>query len=179
MLPNKLMRMRSSLLVAILASILASMLASMLGLLAAAQTPKPTAPALPGEEYSGMYSFLREGEFVQITVEAAGKVSGFVSRYGDLESDRGAFLDHFFKTGKLDGNQLTFTTDVVHGVWFDFKGVVTRGEGKTLADEGYYVVQGTLTENKKDDANKTSAKSKEVTLKLFPQDATPKVEKRQ
>ena len=171
MQPNKLTRMRSSLAVA--------MLALMLGLLASAQTPKPTAPASPGQEYSGMYSFLREGEFVQITVEAAGKVTGFVSRYGDLESDRGAFLDHFFKTGKLDGNQLTFSTDVVHGVWFDFKGVVTRGEAKTLADDGYYVVQGTLTENKKDDANKTSAKSKEVTLKLFPQDATPKVEKRQ
>ena len=168
MLPNRPMRMRSSLVVA--------MLALMLGLLARAQTPKSTAP---GEEYSGMYSFLREGEFVQITVEAAGKVSGFVSRYGDLESDRGAFLDHFFKTGKLDGNQLTFSTDVVHGVWFDFKGVVTRGEGKTLADEGYYLLKGTLTENHTDDANKTSAKSKEVTLKLFPQDANPKVEKRQ
>ena len=32
------------------------------------QHPAPTAP-LPGSEYSGMYSFLREGEFVQLTVE--------------------------------------------------------------------------------------------------------------
>jgi hypothetical protein len=75
----------------------------------AAQTPAPA--TLPGSEYSGMYSFLRDGEFVQVTIEDQGRVSGFVSRYGDLDSDRGAFLDHFFKQGKLDGNKLTFTTD--------------------------------------------------------------------
>ena len=65
-----------------------------------------------------MYSFSRDGEFVQVTVEEQGRVTGFVSRYGDSESDRGEFLDHFFKLGKLDGNQLTFTTETVHGVSF-------------------------------------------------------------
>jgi len=53
-----------------------------------AQEAKVPVPALPGAEYSGMYSFLRDGEFVQITVEEKGRVTGFVSRYGDLESDR-------------------------------------------------------------------------------------------
>src|SRR5580692_12886627 len=48
----------------------------------------PTENSTPAADYSGMYSFLREGEFVQITVEDAGKVTGFVSRYGDSESDR-------------------------------------------------------------------------------------------
>ena len=91
-----------------------------------------------------MYSFLREGEFVQITVEDAGKVTGFVSRYGDSESDRGAFLDQFFKQGKLDGTKLSFTTDTVHGVWYDFQGTISRGEGKTPSDEAFYVVKGTL-----------------------------------
>ncbi len=56
-------------------------------------------PAKSAPDYSGMYTFLREGEFVQVTIEDAGRVTGFVSRYGDLESDRGAFLDHFFKQG--------------------------------------------------------------------------------
>src|SRR5713226_8645822 len=70
----------------------------LLALLASAQDSK--APAVPGAEYSGMYNFLRDGEFVQITVEDKGRVSGFVSRYGDQESDRGAFLDHFFRAGK-------------------------------------------------------------------------------
>jgi len=68
-----------------------------------------------------MYSFLKDGEFVQITVEDGGRVTGFISRYGEGESDKGAFLDQFFKTGKLEGNNLSFITDIVHGVAFEFK----------------------------------------------------------
>jgi hypothetical protein len=124
-------------------------------------------------EYSGMYAFLREGEFVQVTVEDKGQVTGFVSRYGDGESDKGAFLDQFFKSGKLDGNKLTFTTETVHGVWFEFKGTVERGEGKSPSDEGYYVLNGTLTENSTDVNKKVSSHSTEVTLKMFPESASP------
>src|SRR5882724_2487395 len=91
----------------------------------------PAAPAPKaagaGQEYTGMYTFQKEGEFVQLTVEDNGQITGFVSRYGDGENDKGAFLDQFFKTGKLDGNKLSFTTAVVHGVWFEFKGTVERG----------------------------------------------------
>lgn len=134
-----------------------------------AQQHKAPAP-LPGSEYSGMYSFLRDGEFVQVTVEDQGHVTGFVSRYGDLESDRGAFLDHFFKQGKLEGNKLTFATETVHGIWFEFRGTVERGEGKKAGDEAYYLLKGTLTEYSTDDAKKTSSHSREVTLKSFPQD---------
>lgn len=130
---------------------------------------KDSAPATP--DCSGMYTFLREGEFVQVTVEDEGKVTGFVSRYGDLESDRGAFLDQFFKEGKLDGNKLTFTTETVHGVWYDFKGAVERGEGKNPGDEAYYVLKGTLVQHATDPDKKTSARSREVLLKEFPQDA--------
>ncbi len=130
-------------------------------------------PATPGADYSGMYSFLREGEFVQVTVEDQGRVTGFVSRYGDSESDRGVFLDHFFKLGKLDGNQLAFTTETVHGVSFEFRGTVERGEGKSRGDEAYYVLKGTLVENTTDEAKKTSSHSHEVALKGFPQDMAP------
>jgi len=137
-----------------------------------AQQDKAPTP-LPGSEYSGMYSFLRDGEFVQVTVEDQGRVTGFVSRYGDLESDRGAFLDHFFKQGKLEGNKLTFTTETVHGVWFEFRGSVERGEGKKSGDEAYYLLKGTLTENSTDGAKKTSSRSREVALKSFPQDVNP------
>jgi len=127
----------------------------------------------PGAEYSGMYNFLREGEFVQLTVEDQGHVTGFVSRFGDSESDRGAFLDHFFKQGKLDGHNLAFTTQTVHGVWFEFRGTVERGEGKKTGDEAYYVLKGTLTENATDEAKKTTSRSREVALKSFPQDMSP------
>jgi hypothetical protein len=138
---------------------------------------KSGAPAVPAQQpaqqddYSGMYTFLREGEFVQITVEDPGHVAGFVSRYGDTESDQGAFLDHFFKFGKLDGHDLSFTTETVHGTWFEFEGKLDRGPAKTRAQEGYYVLKGTLTENATDAAKKVSAKAREVEFKLFPEDA--------
>ena len=138
-----------------------------------AQERKAPAPAQPGAEYSGMYNFLRDGEFVQVTVEDHGNVTGFISRFGDSESDRGAFLDHFFKQGKLDGNKLSFATQIVHGVSFEFRGTVDRGEGKKTGDEAYYILKGTLTENTTDEAKKTTSNSREVTLKSFPQDMSP------
>jgi hypothetical protein len=142
-------------------------------LFAALLLAQNTANQAQAENYSGMYSFLQEGEFVQITVEDAGRVSGFVSRYGDGESDRGAFLDQFFKAGKLDGQKLSFTTETVHGVWFEFKGNVDRGTGKTPNDEGYHVLKGTLTEFRSDVNKKISSKSREVVFKSFPESMEP------
>jgi hypothetical protein len=138
--------------------------------IALAQAPPPTANK-PAEDYSGMYAFLREGEFVQVSVEDAGRVTGFISRYGDLDSDRDTFLEQFFKDGKLEGNNLTFSTKTVHGIWYEFKGTVERGDGKKVGDEAYYVLKGTLTENTTDSSKKTTTKSREVSLKSFPQDA--------
>ena len=139
------------------------------------QAPGPKKPA---EDYSGMYAFLQDGEFVQVTVEEAGRLTGFVSRYGDLESDRGAFLDQFFKKAKLDGKKLSFTTDTVHGVWYEFEGTVERGEGKNVGDEAYYVLKGTLMQYSTDANKKTLAKSREVSFKSFPQDFGNGPEKR-
>jgi hypothetical protein len=126
-----------------------------------------------GQEFSGMYTFLKEGEFLQLTVEDAGHVTGFVSRYGDGESDKGAFLDQFFKTGKLEGNKLIFTTETVHGVWFEFKGTIERGEGKNPGDEAYYLLKGTLTQSSTDVDKKVSSHTRDVVFKLFPQDSGP------
>jgi hypothetical protein len=44
------------------------------------QTAPPSKSQGP-QAYSGMYSFLKEGEFVQLTVEDAGRVTGFISRF--------------------------------------------------------------------------------------------------
>ena len=123
--------------------------------------------------YSGMYTFLKDGEFLQVTVEDAGSVTGYVSRFGDGESDKGAFLDQFFKNGKLDGNKLRFTTEIVHGVAFDFHGAFERGEGKDPGEEAYYLLKGTLTENLTDADKKVASHSREVVFKLFPQEGTP------
>jgi hypothetical protein len=135
-------------------------------------------PSLSGsDKYSGMYSFLRDGEFVQVTVEDQGKVTGFISRFGDLDSDKGDFLDQFFKEGKLEGTKLTFSTQTVHGVWFAFKGIIDRGEGKNRGDEAYYVLKGTLTENAIDNNKSSSSRSREVAFKSFPQDMAPSAPK--
>lgn len=136
-----------------------------------AQTAPSSPPAAkPADDYSGMYSFLQDGEFVQLTIEEEGRVTGFISHYGESESDRGAFLDLFFKSGKLDGRNLIFTTQTVHGVWYEFKGTVERGPGKNPGDEGYYLLKGTLIQNTTDANKKTSSKSREVAFKSFPQD---------
>ena len=137
-----------------------------------AQGSKPAGPKAD-RQYSGMYSFLKEGEFVQLTVEDEGRVTGFVSRYGDGESDKEAFLDHYFRSGKLEGNKLTFVTETVHAVWFDFKGTVERGEGKNPGDEAYYVLKGTLTYNTSDAGKKPITHPREVELKMFPREASP------
>ena len=121
--------------------------------------------------YSGMYTFTKEGEFVQLTVEDDGSITGFVSRFGDGGSDKGAFLDQFFKSAKLDGNRLSFTTEIVHGVSFDFKGTIERGEGKNPGDEAYFVLKGKLTENSSDESNKVTSRSRDVIFKMFPQEA--------
>lgn len=126
-------------------------------------------PSLP--DYSGMYSFLQEGEFVQLTVEDDGLVTGLVSRYSDAGSDHTAFVEHFFKQGKLAGNDLSFTTKIAQDLSYEFKGTIERGEGKTPQDEAYYVLKGTLTENKVGTDKKTTSESQQVEFKSFPRDA--------
>jgi hypothetical protein len=150
--------------------ILAALLLAAAGVLFARDSSQNSTAPKTADNYSGMYSFLRDGEFVQVTVEEAGVVTGFVSRFGDSESDRGAFLDQFFKQGKLAGTQIGFTTETVHGVWFEFKGTADRGEGKDASEEAYHILKGTLTEFRTDADKKVTAKSREVVFKSFPQD---------
>jgi hypothetical protein len=120
------------------------------------------------EDISGMYSFLKDGEFLQITLEASG-VTGFVSSHGDLESDRGVFLDHFFSSASVQGHDVAFATKPVHGVSFEFKGRFDRGKAKDKTEDGYYLLRGTLTEFTTDAAKKTTSRSREVEFKLLAQ----------
>jgi hypothetical protein len=140
---------------------------------AGANQATPAQPASKGHEYSGMYSFLKDGEFIQITVEDEGRVTGFISRYGEGESDKGAFLDQYFRSARLEGSKLIFTTETVHAVWFEFNGTVERGEGKSPGDEAYYVLKGKLTDNTSDAQKKITAHSHVVVFKMFPAEASP------
>jgi hypothetical protein len=134
-----------------------------------------SAPAA-AEDISGMYSFLNNGEFMQINMEG-NSVSGYVSRMGDLESDRGTFLDQFFDKASIQGHDVAFTTKVLHGEWFEFKGRFDRGRVKTKAEDGYYILRGTLTEfsNGEDEKN-PAARAHQVEFKWLaqPQDVEEK-----
>lgn len=138
-----------------------------LALLCFAQTSQPAQPAAATEDISGMYTFLQDGEFVQIDVEGS-RVTGFVSRYGTLDSDKGAFLDHLFKEGELKGNTIHFVTRSVHGMWFEFQGTVERGAQQDPNKEGYRILKGKLTQYTEGAKDKPDVKSRELTMKSFP-----------
>jgi hypothetical protein len=128
---------------------------------------KDSAPP-PAEDISGMYGFLNEGEFLQINVDPEG-VSGYISRRGDLESDRGSFLDQFFSKASVQGHDVTFTTKPVHGVWFEFKGRFDRGPGKSKSEDAYYVLRGTLTEFTTTADKSSTSRSRQVEFKFLGQ----------
>jgi hypothetical protein len=125
-------------------------------------------PAAVGD-FSGTYTFLREGEDLQINVQN-GKLDGFASRYGDSETDNHLLLQHFFEKSSVVGDEVSFTTSKIHGVWFEFKGKVRRNQDKTPAEEGYYVLEGTITRYETGADRKTSAKSREVQFRSKPPD---------
>jgi len=125
-----------------------------------------SAPAV-SSDLSGMFTFLREGEFVQLTVED-GQLSGFVSRYGDSDSDKGQFIDQFFDRASIQGDHLTFKTKTVHAVWYEFDGTVTTVAGKQKGDDGYRVLKGKLTMHTADAKGADHASERTVEFKSFP-----------
>lgn len=131
-----------------------------------ATTPSQQPSAQQSEDISGTYTFLRDGEYLQVNVEE-NRVSGFVSRFADDSED--SFLTHFFKEAALDKDKLSFATRTVNAVWFEFKGKVKRGAAKSREDEGYFVLEGTLIRHQSDAAGKSSAQSRKVEFKLFPE----------
>ena len=125
------------------------------------------------EDISGMYSFIREGEFLQITLDQKA-VTGYISRMGESDSDNGVFLDQFFAKADVQGHDVSFTTRPLHSVWYEFKGKFSRGPGKTKGDDGYYILRGTLKELTSNNADKTvSSRSREVEFKLLAQPVDP------
>ena len=112
---------------------------------------------------SGEYKLGDSGEVVQIT-DQFGEVSGYISRIADAESDRGALLTYFFtRAAGSGGERLTFTTRQVHGVWYSFEGAIVRGPGRTRAEAGYYLLEGSLVAH--DEARRTTQR-RAVSLQL-------------
>ena len=126
-------------------------------------------------DFSGMYSFLHDGEFVQITLDelpTAAKskvpVSGFVSRFGQSDSDKDQVLDLMFKSGSLEKQTISFATKSIHGLSYEFTGTVRRGDAKSKDKEGYFIIEGTLTEDGTDKNGKPRKQTRDITMKSFP-----------
>ena len=133
---------------------------------AGASSPAPPSSNPPRAsigDFSGTYTFLRDGEDLQINVRN-GKLDGYVTRFGDSDMDDPLLLQHFFSKASLVGNDVAFTTEKLHGVWFEFKGKVQRGGAKTTAEEGYYQLVGTLIRYDATSADKATARSRQVTF---------------
>jgi len=91
---------------------------------------------------SGEYA-LGGGGVVDVELQPD-RLSGYITRLGDRESDEGEPLTFFFATSRLWGQRLAFTTRQVHGIWFSFDGTIVRGGALTRGRQGYYLLQGRL-----------------------------------
>ena len=135
------------------------------------QPSQQDAPAIvphAAEDISGMYSFLKDGEFLQINVEKAA-VTGYISRMGDSDSDSGVFLDQFFAKADIQGHDVSFTTRPLHSIWYEFKGKFDRGPAKSKAEDGYYLLRGTLKEFTTTAGKTVATRAREVEFKLMAQ----------
>jgi hypothetical protein len=107
-------------------------------------------------DVSGAYQFEHDGGSVQIDIQR-GKLSGYISRMGDAETDSDTPLTYFFDKASIRGSDISFETRVLHGIWYSFDGTIFRGEGKVRSDEGYYVLHGILEEHHPESSEDKSA----------------------
>ena len=157
---------------------------------------KAVAPAATSADadISGMYSFLKDGEFVQITVEREtppvaankknsptappAKVTGFISRFGEGDSDKGEYLETIcHKCLNKEASKRYASAQALAADLRRFQngepiaarpvGTVERGPAKNRAEDGYYVVTGTLTQNVDDAKGNSAPRSREITMKLL------------
>jgi hypothetical protein len=134
----------------------------------ATATPAAQPSTLP-QDVSGMYAFLKEGEYLQLAI-ANGQLEGVVSIYGESQSDKGEFEDLLFDKTSLGGETLAFSTKHVHGTWVEFTGTIVRGSAKKRSDEGYYLLNGTLVMNTTGPEGKVQPMQRDVSFKSFPED---------
>lgn len=120
-----------------------------------ASDPDGQISTLP-KDVSGAYGFDHLNESIELEIQRK-KISGYITRLGDAETDRNTPLTFFFDHASVQGSQLQFQTRVVHGIWYSFRGTILRGKGRTRDDEGYYVLHGVLQEHHPEDQDEKSA----------------------
>ena len=113
-------------------------------------------PSTLPRDVSGSYHFDRDNESIEIDI-VRGRLSGYISRLGDAETDANTPLTYFFDKSSVNGSEIAFQTRVLHGMWYSFRGTILRGRAKAREDDGYYVLHGVLEEHHPQDADEKSA----------------------
>src|SRR5256885_1404838 len=130
------------------------------------------AAAQVGEDgVSNTYTFLGEDEDLQLSAVPGNILLGYVNTHGVGETDRHLLLAMFFQKGTIEGDEVYFITKPVHGLRYEFRGKISRGLGKSPAEEGYFQIVGTLTQHLADEEGKVVSHSREATFKSMPFDA--------
>lgn len=113
-------------------------------------------PSTLPRDVSGEYHFEHDNESIQIDI-AHNRLSGYISRLGDAETDANTPLTYFFDKSSVNGSEISFQTRVLHGIWYSFRGTIIRGKAQDRQDDGYYVLHGTLEEHHPQDQDEKSA----------------------
>jgi hypothetical protein len=130
------------------------------------------AAAQVGEDgVSNTYTFLGEDEDLQLSAVPGNILLGYVNTHGVGETDRHLLLAMFFQKGTIEGDEVYFITKPVHGLRYEFRGKISRGLGKSPAEEGYFQIVGKLTQYLADEEGKVVSHSREATFKSMPFDA--------
>lgn len=113
------------------------------------------------DDVSGEYALGEAGNVIEISLQA-GVLDGYISKLGDMESDRGTPLTYFFVSTELREERVRFATRRVHGVWYSFEGSIVRGPARSRKEPGFYLLQGELVEH---DASRHADQGRTVSLK--------------
>ncbi len=129
-------------------------------------------PSSLPEDVWGSYQFDHSDDSIELDLDR-NKLTGYITQLGDAETDSNTPLTFFFDQSAIDGGEISFQTRVVHGVWYSFRGTIVRGDGKTRADEGYYVLRGVLATHHPQSGRDKSAdemiEKRQVHFKSMPQ----------
>ena len=128
------------------------------------------AAQLDEDSFANDYTFLGQDEDLQLSVVQGNILLGYVNTHGIGDTDRHLLLSMFFQKGTIEGDQIYFLTKPVHGLRYEFKGKIGRGPAKSIAEEGYFQITGTLTEHVSDEEGKVTSRNREVTFKSMPSD---------
>ena len=99
--------------------------------------------ALPADA-SGEYELDDKGSVIQITIQN-GHLTGYITKIQGAVA-----LSLFFDKTSIEGSQVGFSTRIVHGLHYSFRGEIVRGNVQSPDQNGFYRMVGELTEYRND-----------------------------